>query len=87
MKPGSTLCSVARKALAPLIIAVVTIIPSAARADPGSQPYQCPGSNAHVWNLDQCARLGGGPATFPGAGGGGHGGLLDILHDLSGGLL
>lgn len=48
---------------------------------------QCPGSKAHVWDIDQCPRIGGGgPGSFPGSGGGG-GGLLGLIGDLLGGIL
>lgn len=53
-----------------------------ARADQNNdQMYQCPGSNAHVWDKDQCRSIEE-PFTFPGSGTGGGGGP-----SRSGGLL
>lgn len=66
------------------------ILSAPARGMPESpQPIQCPGSNAHVWDKDQCPRIGGGgaPGSFPGGGaGGGGGGLLGAIGRVVGGL-
>ena len=87
MRFGSTLYSVAGKELACLIIVMAIAMLPIAHGIPEPIPYQCPHSNAHVWNKDQCLYLigGGGPAGFPGSGGG-RGGLLGIIGDAVGGL-
>lgn len=55
-----------------------------------SQIIECPGTNAHVWDRDQCPRIGG-IGIGPGGGGSGGGGLLGtigrVLGGLTGGLL
>lgn len=48
---------------------------------------KCPGSSAHVWNLDQCPRISNPPGSFPGSGGGGGGGLLGALGRVVGAIL
>lgn len=63
---------------------MIAVIP--ASADPTL--YECPGNNAHVWDRDQCPRIGSAPGQFPGSGGGGgRGGLLGLVDRLTGGLL
>lgn len=57
---------------------------TAANADPVL--IECPGSNAHVWDRDQCPRIGNGPGGFPASGGGNCGGICGLLRGI-GGLL
>lgn len=65
------------------LILVTFIFAPGASAEPVL--IECPGSNAHVWDRDQCPRLGG--PFQPGSGGSGGGGLIgSILHTI-GGLL
>lgn len=47
---------------------IFTAAPVSAMAKPEPVPYECPDSNAHVWDKDQCPRLN------PGGGFGGSGG-------------
>lgn len=74
---------------ASIIVIALSSAPASARLVPlAPEPYQCPGSNAHVWNEDQCPRIGDGGAfnLSPGGGGSSGGGLLDTIRDiLSGG--
>lgn len=76
--------------MATVAMAMTLVFGSApiAAADGPPTPYECPGSNAHVWDKDQCPRIGGvgiGPRGGGGAPGGG-GGLLGTIGRLVGGL-
>jgi hypothetical protein len=63
----------------PLIAVLLLLAPHAEAKPPPI--LECPNSNVHVWDRDQCARL-----TPPGArtGGGGSGGLLGAVGSLIG---
>jgi len=57
---------------------------------PAPKILECPGTNVHVWDLDQCDRIGHG-GGFPGGGRGDAGGILGtigkIVDGLTGGIL
>lgn len=53
----------------------------------GPELIQCPGSNAHVWDMDQCARFNIGGGGRGGGAAGGRGLLGRIISGLTGGLL
>ena len=70
------------------IVAVILLVPAGpAWGAPGPQPYQCPESNAHVWDPDQCPRLRGAERFDLGGGGDRRGFLGRLLGGLTGGLL
>lgn len=77
-----------RKTLASLFLAFAALIIFAAnaRAD-GPKLIECP-DHTHVWDINQCPSNSG-PFGFPGTGHGGSssGGLLGLIHGLTGGLL
>ena len=50
---------------------VIGVAPAIAAPEP--RIYECPGSNAHVWDKDQCPRIGTGFDVGAGGGGGGTG--------------
>lgn len=81
-----------RKVLAGIMTLLLLLFSPIARgvAPLAPQPVECPGSNAHVWDKDQCPRIATGtPGGFPGGGGGPRsgGGLLGVIGRVVRGLL
>src|SRR6185295_14989909 len=74
-----------RNAIAIALLLNLIFVPVAdAKPDDPPQPYECPGSNTHVWDKDQCPRLDG-PFQI-GSGGGGRCSLACAIGGLLGGL-
>jgi len=74
-------------AIAVALYVIGAAIVSAQSAPPTKEMYECV-NHTHVWDKAQCPEFkSAGPASFPGGGGGGRGGLLGLVHDLTGGLL
>lgn len=67
-----------------LFLNMITTVPAIADGD---SMIECPNSHAHVWHREQCENTVA-PGSFPGGGGGPRqGGLLGLVHSLTGGLL
>lgn len=79
-----------RKTLASIVILFLVFaaaIVVAAKAGADTPMIECP-NHSHVWNRQDCPPDSG-PFGFPGTGhgGAGQGGLLGLVHNLTGGLL
>lgn len=76
-----------RRVVGAIILCCLLIGLPLAHAD-NPQPIECPQTHAHVWDRDQCPRIGSnGPFSLPGTGGGGgSGGLLGLVGKVLGGL-
>jgi hypothetical protein len=84
------------KRIAAVVLIFLNLSTTAAYAQSNSddaQLYKCPGSNAHVWNKDQCPSLnptggfGGSPRPYGGGGSSGNTGIIGRIVDAIGGIL
>lgn len=68
-----------------LVVALAAMPVGPAVADTGQQMYTCP-NQSHVFDPKDCPPVSA-PGAFPGGGGPGQGGLLGLIHKITGGLL